>query len=40
MEVESASREEAIEKVTEICSKVLSNPVMEGYDFTLNEIKS
>jgi phosphoribosylformylglycinamidine synthase len=40
MEVESASREEAIEKVTEICSKVLSNPVMEGYDFTLNEVKS
>ena len=38
LEIEAANREVAMEKVTEICSKVLSNPVMEGYDFKLTEI--
>lgn len=38
LEIEAPSREVAMEKVTEICSKVLSNPVMEGYDFKLTEI--
>lgn len=38
LEIEAPSREVAMEKVTEICSKVLSNPVMEGYDFNLTEI--
>lgn len=39
MEVDAPSKEAAIEQVTEICSKVLSNPVMEGFDFHLTEIK-
>ncbi|MDI3527431.1 MAG: phosphoribosylformylglycinamidine synthase subunit PurS [Tenuifilum sp.] len=39
LEIEAASKEIAMEKVTEICSKVLSNPVMEGFDFSLTEIK-
>lgn len=38
LEIEAPSHEVAFEKVTEICSKVLSNPVMEGYDFKLTEI--
>lgn len=38
LEIEAASKEEALEKVTEICSKVLSNPVMEGFDFQLTEL--
>lgn len=38
LEIEAPSREVAMEKVTEICSKVLSNPVMEGYEFNLTEI--
>ncbi|HDP74934.1 MAG TPA: phosphoribosylformylglycinamidine synthase subunit PurS [Bacteroidales bacterium] len=38
LEIEAPSREVAMEKVTEICSKVLSNPVMEGYDFKLTEV--
>ncbi len=38
LEIEAPSREVALEKVTEICSKVLSNPVMEGYDFKLTEM--
>ncbi len=37
-EIDAPTRETAIEKVTEICSKVLSNPVMEGFDFKLTEI--
>ncbi|MGD9978932.1 MAG: phosphoribosylformylglycinamidine synthase subunit PurS [Bacteroidales bacterium] len=39
LEIESPNKEVAIEKVTDICSKVLSNPVMEGFDFQLVEIK-
>jgi phosphoribosylformylglycinamidine synthase len=38
LEIEAPSREVVMEKVTEICSKVLSNPVMEGYDFKLTEV--
>jgi len=28
-----------MERVNEACNKILSNPVMEGYDYTLKEIK-
>ncbi|HPD95001.1 MAG: phosphoribosylformylglycinamidine synthase subunit PurS [Bacteroidales bacterium] len=39
LEIEASSKEAAMEKVTEISAKVLSNPVMEGFDFVLNEVK-
>ncbi|MCB8963624.1 MAG: phosphoribosylformylglycinamidine synthase subunit PurS [Bacteroidales bacterium] len=39
LEIEAPSKEAAIEKVTDICSKVLSNPVMEGFEFHLTEAK-
>lgn len=35
LELEAPDRESAIKQVTEVCSKVLSNPVMEGFDFHL-----
>lgn len=38
LEIETPDKETALEQVTEICSKVLSNPVMEGFDFKLTEI--
>lgn len=38
LEIEATNKETALEQVTEICSKVLSNPVMEGFDFKLTEI--
>lgn len=39
LEIEAATKEAAIEKITDICSKVLSNPVMEGFEFHLTEVK-
>ncbi|HPX07110.1 MAG: phosphoribosylformylglycinamidine synthase subunit PurS [Bacteroidales bacterium] len=38
LEVEASSEEEAMKRVNEVCSKVLSNPVMEGYEYTLTEV--
>lgn len=35
LEIDAASHEAAMEKVTEACNKILSNPIMEGFDFTL-----
>ncbi len=37
MEVEAASKAEAEKKVDEVCSKVLHNPIMEGYEFVIHE---
>ncbi len=37
LEVEAATKAEAEEKVEEVCQKVLHNPIMEGYEFTLHE---
>jgi phosphoribosylformylglycinamidine (FGAM) synthase PurS component len=33
--VEAASKDEAQEKVTLACQKLLANPVMESFDFEL-----
>lgn len=38
LEIEAESKEAAMEKVNEVCSKVLSNPIMEGYEYKLTEI--
>jgi len=35
LEVEAASKDEAQEKVTLACQKLLANPVMESFDFEL-----
>jgi len=37
MEVEADTKEAANEKVETACKKLLSNPIMESFHFTLNE---
>ena len=37
LEVEADSKEKANEKVEAACKKLLSNPIMESFHFTLNE---
>ncbi|OFX85784.1 MAG: phosphoribosylformylglycinamidine synthase, purS protein [Bacteroidetes bacterium GWF2_33_16] len=39
LEIEAKSKEAAMERVNEACNKILSNPIMEGYDYTLKELK-
>jgi len=39
LEIEAKSKEAAMERVNEACNKILSNPIMEGYDYTIKEIK-
>lgn len=38
LEVESESKEKASAQVDEACKKLLSNPIMESYQFTLSEV--
>ena len=38
LEVEASNKEAANEKVETACKKLLANPIMETYEFTLNEI--
>jgi len=38
LEIEAASKEAAMERINEACNKILSNPIMEGFDYTLKEI--
>ncbi len=38
LEIEAASKEIAMERVNEACNKILSNPIMEGFDYTLKEV--
>jgi len=37
LEIEAPTKEAAMEKVNEVCSKVLSNPIMEGYEYKITE---
>ncbi|MEA3317053.1 MAG: phosphoribosylformylglycinamidine synthase subunit PurS [Bacteroidota bacterium] len=39
LEIESDNKEQAMEKINDACNKILSNPIMEGYDYTLKEVK-
>ena len=39
LEIDAASKEVAMERVNEACNKILSNPIMEGFDYTLKEVK-
>lgn len=36
LEIEANSEKEAGERVDEACNKILSNPIIEGYDFSLH----
>jgi phosphoribosylformylglycinamidine synthase len=38
LEIESESKEHAMERVNEACRKILSNPIMEGYEYSIHEI--
>jgi phosphoribosylformylglycinamidine synthase len=38
LEIESESKERATERVKEACTRILTNPIMEGYDFVIREI--
>ena len=35
LEIDANTEEEAMSRVNELCSKILSNPVMEGYEYTI-----
>ncbi len=39
LEVEAPSKADASEKVETACKKLLANPIMESYDFILEETK-
>jgi phosphoribosylformylglycinamidine synthase PurS subunit len=39
LELESGSKDEATQKVDEACKKLLANPIMEYYEFQLEEVK-
>lgn len=37
LEIDAPTKEIAMERVNEACSKVLSNPIMEGYEYKITE---
>lgn len=37
LEIESESKEKALERINEACNRILSNPIMEGYEYILRE---
>jgi phosphoribosylformylglycinamidine synthase len=37
LEIEAPSRKHAVQRIEEVCKKILHNPIMEGYEFTVNE---
>lgn len=37
LEIKSESKEKALERVNEACNRILSNPIMEGYEYILRE---
>jgi phosphoribosylformylglycinamidine synthase len=40
LEIEAESKDAAEKKVREICIRLLHNPVMEGYQFTVSELQT
>jgi phosphoribosylformylglycinamidine synthase subunit PurS len=38
-EIDANNREAALVRVNEICTAMLANPVMEGYDYQVSELK-
>ena len=39
LEIEEVNEEKAMERINEACNKLLANPIMEGYEYTITEIK-
>ena len=39
LEIEASNKEMAMERVNEACNKILSNPIMEGFDYILKEVE-
>jgi phosphoribosylformylglycinamidine synthase len=37
LEIEAESEKKAKERVEDVCQKILHNPIMEGYEFTLHK---
>jgi phosphoribosylformylglycinamidine synthase PurS subunit len=37
LEIESESKEKAMERVNDACNKILSNPIIEGYEYNLRK---
>ena len=37
LELEAEDKEKARERVNEACSKLLTNPIIEGFDYTIRE---
>jgi phosphoribosylformylglycinamidine synthase len=37
LEITAKSREYAMERVTDVCNKILTNPIIEGFEFSLHE---
>ena len=38
LEIEAPTKEAAMERVNEACAKVLTNPIMEGYEYKIVEM--
>lgn len=38
LEIDAPTEEIAMERITEACNKILTNPIMEGFDFTLKPL--
>jgi phosphoribosylformylglycinamidine synthase len=36
LEIEAADKAEAERRIDDVCRKVLHNPIMEGYEFTVS----
>ena len=37
LEIQAENKEQAMERVNEACNKILANPIMEGYEYSLRE---
>lgn len=38
LEVEAPNKEKAMERVNEVCAKMLHNPIMEGFEYEIREV--
>ena len=39
LDIEAANKEQAMTITNEICAKVLHNPIMEGFEYALHEVR-
>lgn len=37
IEIESENKEEAMERINEACNKILTNPIIEGFEYVINK---